>query len=162
HRVRASAPALGSAGARWVSPPRPISSSVRRAQSSASRLVRKVLVAVGNPVLRTTAFQVPEGVFTRVAMVRSYAPSFSSVPKLYLSGTQVIGCLIWFTADFLRYSFSLLILKGYLIESPRREWWAQQDLNLRPIDYESTALTNWAIGPRVQQSRIIRAVSGSG
>src|SRR5690606_40491858 len=100
-----------------------------------------------------TAFQVPDGVFTRVAMVRSYAPSFSSVPKLYLSGTRVIGCLIWLTSYFLQYSFNLLIFKGCLIESPRREWWAQQDLNLRPIDYESTALTNCTIGPRVQQSR---------
>ncbi len=25
--------------------------------------------------------------------------------------------------------------------------WARQDLNLRPFDYESTALTNWATGP---------------
>ena len=24
----------------------------------------------------------------------------------------------------------------------RREWWAHQDLNLEPMDYESTALTN--------------------
>ena len=23
-----------------------------------------------------------------------------------------------------------------------QKWWAQQDLNLRPIDYESSALTN--------------------
>tara|TARA_B110000503_G_scaffold133908_3_gene212120 strand:- start:761 stop:1009 length:249 start_codon:yes stop_codon:yes gene_type:complete len=27
-------------------------------------------------------------------------------------------------------------------DDERRKWWAQQDLNLRPIDYESTALTN--------------------
>lgn len=26
-------------------------------------------------------------------------------------------------------------------------WWAQTDLNCRPTDYESAALTNWAIGP---------------
>ena len=28
-------------------------------------------------------------------------------------------------------------------------WWAHQDLNLGPKDYESSALTNWAIGPLV-------------
>ena len=26
-------------------------------------------------------------------------------------------------------------------------WWAHRDLNPRPSDYESDALTNWAIGP---------------
>ena len=26
-------------------------------------------------------------------------------------------------------------------------WWAHQDLNLGPKDYESSALTNWAMGP---------------
>lgn len=39
-----------------------------RAQSSASRLVRKVLAVVGQPSLRMTAFHVPEGVLTMVAM----------------------------------------------------------------------------------------------
>lgn len=48
--------------------PRAISSSVRRAQSSASRLVRKVLTVVGQPRLRMTAFQVFEGVLVIVAM----------------------------------------------------------------------------------------------
>lgn len=28
-----------------------------------------------------------------------------------------------------------------------KNWWAQTDLNCRPTDYESAALTNWAIGP---------------
>lgn len=28
------------------------------------------------------------------------------------------------------------------VEAPFQELWALQDLNLRPIDYESTALTN--------------------
>ena len=28
-------------------------------------------------------------------------------------------------------------------------WWAQLDSNQRPKDYESSALTNWAIGPLV-------------
>ena len=31
-------------------------------------------------------------------------------------------------------------------------WWAHQDLNLGPKDYESSALTNWAIGPLVCRS----------
>ena len=26
-------------------------------------------------------------------------------------------------------------------------WWAHTDLNCGPTDYESAALTNWAIGP---------------
>ena len=29
-------------------------------------------------------------------------------------------------------------------------WWAQTDLNCRPTDYESAALTNWAIGPKIE------------
>ncbi|MNE88998.1 hypothetical protein D3C80_1863650 [compost metagenome] len=53
---------------RWMYTPRTISSSVRRDQSSASRLVRKVLALVGHPVLRITAFQVPAGVLTIVAI----------------------------------------------------------------------------------------------
>lgn len=42
--------------------------SVRRAQSSASRLLRNVVAVVGQPFLRMTAFYVPEGVLTMVAM----------------------------------------------------------------------------------------------
>jgi hypothetical protein len=49
--------------------PRTISSSVLRAQSAASRLVRKVLMVTGQPRLRTTAFQVFEGVLVMVATV---------------------------------------------------------------------------------------------
>lgn len=44
-------------------------SVVRRAQSSASRFVRNVLAAVGQPTRRMVAFQVPEGVFVSAAMV---------------------------------------------------------------------------------------------
>ena len=29
--------------------------------------------------------------------------------------------------------------------------WARQDSNLRPTDYESVALTNWATGPKVKK-----------
>lgn len=45
-----------------------LSQAVQRAQSSASCLVRRVLALVGQPVLRTTAFQVPAGVLTIVAI----------------------------------------------------------------------------------------------
>ncbi|MBF3635520.1 hypothetical protein ISF70_28350 [Burkholderia pseudomallei] len=58
-----------SEGARWMNTPRTISSSVRRAQSSASRFVRNVLATVGQPTRRMVAFQVPEGVFVSAAMV---------------------------------------------------------------------------------------------
>jgi hypothetical protein len=51
--------------------PRTISSSTRRAQSSPSRLVLNVLMTWGQPVFLTMAFQVPEGVLTRVALGRS-------------------------------------------------------------------------------------------
>jgi hypothetical protein len=56
-----------SAPLRSIYTPRTISSSVRRAQSLASRRVRKVLIVVGQPCLRTTAFQVFEGVRVMVA-----------------------------------------------------------------------------------------------
>ena len=59
--------------------PRTISSSVRRAQSAASRLVRRVLMITCQPRLRTTAFQVLEGVFVMVATVCSD----TGVPKMY-------------------------------------------------------------------------------
>jgi hypothetical protein len=49
--------------------PRTMSSSARRAQSSASFFRRNVLIVVGHPVLRITAFHVPEGVLTMVAIV---------------------------------------------------------------------------------------------
>ena len=32
-------------------------------------------------------------------------------------------------------------------------WWAHQGLNLGPTDYESGALTNWAIGPNKRDLR---------
>ena len=66
--------------------PRTISSSVRRAQSSASLLVRKVLAVAGQPVLRISAFRVPEGVLTIVAIqAPDDAQRFITVPKLYLT-----------------------------------------------------------------------------
>lgn len=55
---------------------------VRRAQSSGSRFVRKVLVLVGQPVLRTRAFQVPAAVLTRVAMI-FLLQRHADVPTLY-------------------------------------------------------------------------------
>src|SRR6218665_1439869 len=70
---------------RWIYTPLTISSSVRRAQSSASRLVRKVLVLVGQPVLRTRAFQVPASVLTIVAIF----PCSQSVP-LYRHCTEFV------------------------------------------------------------------------
>ena len=41
------------------------------------------------------------------------------------------------------------------------KWWAHQDLNLGPIDYESTALTNWAIGPdiRVNKNKNLESIN---
>src|SRR5690606_28069816 len=67
--------------------PRTISSSVRLAQSSASRLVRKVLDAVGQPVFRMTAFQVPEGVLTIVAMRVEAPKSTLGASPLYRNCT---------------------------------------------------------------------------
>ena len=32
--------------------------------------------------------------------------------------------------------------KGLPLEIYEKKWWAQQDSNLRPTDYESAALTN--------------------
>ena len=64
---------------RRISTPRTISSSVRRAQSSASRLVRKVLMVAGQ-WRRINAIQVPEGLFTNVAMC---APCGRNVPTVY-------------------------------------------------------------------------------
>src|SRR5579859_873634 len=90
--------------------PRTISSSVRRDQSSASRLVRNVFADVGHPCFRMTAFQVPEGVFTRVATGRL---RFGCVPKLYLR-----------SRDFQVNS-----------RKPLNLWWAHQDSNLEPRDY---------------------------
>jgi hypothetical protein len=46
--------------------PRTISSSVLRAQSAASRLVRKVLMVTRRPRFRSTAFQVFDDVFEMI------------------------------------------------------------------------------------------------
>src|SRR5210317_1354141 len=67
YRLSASRNSSRSAFARSMYTPRTMSSSVRRAQSCASRLVRNVLIAVGHPRLRITAFQVDEGVLVIVA-----------------------------------------------------------------------------------------------
>lgn len=61
--------------------PRTISSSVRRAQSAASRLVRKVLITVGQPCLRITAFQVADGVLRIVAIAPSEHRCSENVPR---------------------------------------------------------------------------------
>lgn len=60
-----------------------------------------------------TAFRVPEGLLIRVATKASV---------LFLVRNAVSTRFLW--------------------GKSRVEWWAQQDLNLRPTDYESDALTN--------------------
>jgi hypothetical protein len=63
----------------------------------ASNFVAKTLLSftvVGKPVLRMTAFQVPEGVLTKVGMVVLTPSKLSTVPKLYRKpsfGTSAIG-----------------------------------------------------------------------
>ena len=65
--------------------PRTMSSSVRRAQSPASRWVRNVLTVIGQPALRMIAFHLPDGVFTRVAIgVSRECVCSLFVPALYL------------------------------------------------------------------------------
>ena len=65
--------------------PRTMSSSVRRAQSPASRWVRNVLTVIGQPALRMIAFHLPDGVFTRVAIrVSRECVCTLFVPALYL------------------------------------------------------------------------------
>ena len=65
--------------------PRTMSSSVRRAQSPASRWVRNVLTVIGHPALRMIAFHFPDGVFTRVAIeVSRECVCTLLVPALYL------------------------------------------------------------------------------
>lgn len=68
YRLKAASRVIRSEPARQRYTPRTISSSVLRAQSVASRLVRKVLALVGHPCLRIMAFQEPESVLTNVAM----------------------------------------------------------------------------------------------
>lgn len=55
--------------------PRTLSYRVRLARSLASRRVRKVLIVVGQPRLRTTAFQVFEGL--RVMVVNTFPGAHS-------------------------------------------------------------------------------------
>jgi hypothetical protein len=73
-----------------------MSSSVRRAQSSASRFVRNVFEAVGHPVLRITAFHFPRSVFTRVATRNSGAVRN---PALYLKCTSNVFSSWWAYQD---------------------------------------------------------------
>ena len=59
---------------------------------------------------------------------------WDSVSKLYrLEIREVIRC----SGKYLSV-FNLLIFKYFL----SLKWWAHQDLNLGPTDYESAALTN--------------------
>lgn len=53
----------------------------------ASRLVRKILVLVGQPVLRTRAFQVPASVLTMVAIFLT--------PKAYRCTGTVLNLYLW-------------------------------------------------------------------
>src|SRR5690606_8674791 len=105
--------------------PRTISSSVRRAQSSASRLVRKVFAVVGHPVLRMTAFQVPEGVFTRLAMAVPLMRLLTTVLKLYRRTNRLSAGTSQWSLQWRRVLHISLFLKRYLIRFQRLEWWAQ-------------------------------------
>ena len=91
---RARLDVMRSDGPRCRYRPRTISSSVRRDQSSASRFRRNVFTVVGKPVLRMTAFQVPDGVLTMVGMVVLTPSELSTVPELYRKpffGTSAIS-----------------------------------------------------------------------
>ena len=98
--------------ARLIWTPRTISSSVLRAQSTASRLVRKVLILVGHPRLRMIAFHVFEGVLVMLATV-------PSVPGVYRECTE---------GRFLEQTLEKNIPKSLI------KWWVVKDLNLRPSD----------------------------
>lgn len=96
YRLIAFSNVMRSDGPRCRYLPRTISSSVRRDQSSASRFKRNVFTVVGKPVLRMTAFQVPEGVLTMVGKVALTPCKLSTVPKLYGKpsfGTSAIGLI---------------------------------------------------------------------
>ena len=43
-----------------------------------------------------------------------------------------------------------------VVRLDRWRWWPQLDLNQWPIDYESTALTNWAMGPNDEDVTIVQ------
>src|SRR5450830_62075 len=94
---------MRSDGVRWINKPRTISSSVRRDQSSASFFSRNVLTVVGHPAFRMTAFQVPEGVLTTVAM---YAPVLSN----FAYCTEIVPMCPPETKKGLRFSPKSLIL----------------------------------------------------
>ena len=101
----------------------------------ASRWVRKVFEAVGQPTLRISAFQVPEGVFVIVAM---HAPEFTTVLKLYFIGGAVSStfakhCVFIggsgrnrttdtriFNPLLYRLSYRAIFLKNYVATEPMR------------------------------------------
>ena len=60
-----------------------------------------------------------------------------SLPYSLLSPYSISRIPFWFK---MKKASKHLILKLFL--------WAQMDLNHRPSDYESDALTNWAMGPK--------------
>ena len=52
-------------------------------------------------------------------------------------------------------TYYLLPITYYLLPrifSPKKFWWAKVDSNHRPHDYQSCALTSWAIGPNLWAS----------
>ena len=60
------------------------------------------------------------------------------------------GTVLWINSRF-----QSLIIKNWNPASIREnKWWAKVDSNHRPHDYQSCALTSWAIGPLVEMSGI--------
>ena len=60
------------------------------------------------------------------------------------------GTVLWINSRF-----QTLMLKIWNPASIREiKWWAKVDSNHRPHDYQSCALTSWAIGPLVEMSGI--------
>ena len=71
-------------------------------------------------------------------------------------------------ARFERATLGLEVRCSIQLSYERIIWWAHQDSNLGPIDYESTALTNWAMGPQylisvlmITQNRHLSSDSGN-
>ena len=60
------------------------------------------------------------------------------------------GTVLWINSRF-----QFLTIKNWNPASIREnKWWAKVDSNHRPHDYQSCALTSWAIGPLVEMSGI--------